>query len=216
MHIIQLLIDFIVHIDTNLGQLINTYHTYTYFIIGMIIFGETGLVVTPFLPGDSLIFASGAFSGLGSLNIYVLTITLILCAIAGNSSNYFIGKFIGKNLINKNSKFIKKEYIENANKFYEKYGGKAVIISRFIPICRTFIPFIAGVGCMNFKKFTIYNIIGATLWVLLFSLAGYFFGNLESVRHNFTLVIFAIIIISIIPAIIAFLKTKFAKISSNL
>ena len=211
MHIIQFLIDFIIHIDIHLGQIINNYGTNTYSILGAIIFGETGLVVTPFLPGDSLLFAAGAFSGLWHLNIYILTMSLILCAILGNSSNYLIGKFIGKKIINKDSRFIKKQYIEKTGRFYEKYGGKAVIIGRFIPIIRTFVPFVAGIGYMNFKKFTVYNVIGATLWVSLFTCSGYYFGNLDSVRHNFTLVIFAIIIISILPALITFIKEKKKK-----
>ncbi len=167
-----------------------------------VIFMETGFVVTPFLPGDSLIFAAGAFAGLGYLNVGILFVVLALAAIAGDTANYWIGHYIGPRAFSGNIRFLKKEYIDRTHAFFEKHGGKTIIIARFIPIIRTFAPFVAGVGAMTYPKFIAYNVIGGLAWVALFTFGGYFFGNLPVVQENFTFVILAIIFISVLPAII--------------
>lgn len=201
MEIIKTLIDFILHIDTHLGELISQYGTLTYAILFVIIFIETGLVVMPFLPGDSLLFAGGAFAALGALNIFLLLVVLATAAIIGDTANYWIGHFFGEKLIANPKIPIKKEHIEETEKFFEKHGGKTIILARFVPIVRTFAPFVAGVGKMHYGNFISYNIIGGISWVILFTMAGYFFGNIPAVKHNFTLVIFAIIILSVAPMI---------------
>jgi len=169
---------------------------------------ETGFVITPFLPGDSLIFAAGAFAGLGYLHIGVLFAVLAAAAIAGDTANYWIGHFIGPKAFSGSVRFLKKEYLDRTHAFYEKHGGKTIIIARFIPIIRTFAPFVAGVGAMTYPKFIAYNVIGGMAWVALFSFGGYFFGNLPVVQQNFTFVILAIIFISILPAIIEFIRGR--------
>jgi membrane-associated protein len=208
MNIILYLIDLFLHLDTYLGQVIQDYGTWTYLLLFIVIFIETGFVVTPFLPGDSLLFASGAFAGLGYLNIAILFGLLGAAAIAGDTANYWIGHFIGPRAFSGNVRFLKKEYLDRTHAFYEKYGGKTIIIARFIPIIRTFAPFVAGVGAMTYGKFIAYNIIGGLAWVALFTFGGYFFGNLPVVQKNFTFVILAIIFISILPAIIEFVKGR--------
>lgn len=205
---IKYLIDFILHIDVHLGQLIQTYGTITYGILFVIIFIETGLVVMPFLPGDSLLFAAGAFAALGSLNIFSLLILLITAAFLGDTVNYWIGHFFGEQLIANPKVPIKKEHIEKTQKFFDKHGGKTIILARFVPIVRTFAPFVAGIGKMSYKHFISYNIIGGVLWVSLFTLVGFFFGNIPSVKHNFTLVIMGIILISVMPMVIEFIRHK--------
>lgn len=197
------------HLDKYLNIVIQNYGMATYLLLFMIVFCETGLVVIPFLPGDSLLFAAGAFASLGSLNIVLLFIILGLAAVGGDTVNYFIGKTIGSKLYQKNHlRFIKKEYLEKTQKFYERHGGKTIIIARFIPIIRTFAPFVAGIGEMSYLRFISYNIVGGLSWVGLFTFMGYFFGNLPSVKRNFGFVIFAIIFISILPGIIGFLNSK--------
>ena len=209
MELITSLIDFILHIDRHLVEIIKDYGTWTYLVLFMIIFSETGFVVTPFLPGDSLLFVIGALGATGALNFKLVLILLIIAAVAGNTLNYFIGKMIGhKILVMKNSRIIKKEYLYKTQAFYKKHGGKAIILSRFLPIIRTFAPFVAGLGRMRFIEFFIYNCVGGVLWVLLFLFAGYFFGNIPTVKHNFTLVIFAIIFISILPTVIPYIQSK--------
>ncbi len=207
--IIQTLIDFFLHLDKNLMAIAQAYGTLIYLFLFLIIFCETGLVITPFLPGDSLLFAAGALSANEILNIFVLFALLSLAAILGDSVNYWIGSFIGPKIFNEKSRFFKKEHLMKTQGFYEKHGGKTIIIARFIPIIRTFAPFVAGIGKMKYKKFLLYNIIGGILWVFLFIFTGYFFGALPFVKRNFSLIIIAIIIISILPAIIEFIRNKY-------
>lgn len=208
MEIIKTLIDFILHIDDHLVELVSTYGTETYLFLFLIIFVETGVVIMPFLPGDSLIFAGAALAANGSLNIFILFFVIFFAAVIGDTVNYHIGKAFGNKLINWNNRFIKKEYIERTSHFFEKHGGKSIIIARFVPIVRTFAPFVAGIGKMHYLKFLSYNVVGAGLWVLLFCVAGFFFGNIPFVKDNFSIVIIAIILISLLPAIIGAIKAK--------
>jgi membrane-associated protein len=208
MNLLLLIIDFIIHMDKYLGQIIHDYGMWTYLILFFVIFMETGFVITPFLPGDSLIFAAGTFAGMGYLNIGILFVVLSTAAILGDTVNYWIGHMIGPRAFSGNIRFLKKEYLDRTHAFYEKHGGKTIIIARFIPIIRTFAPFVAGVGAMSYGKFISYNVIGGLAWVALFTLGGYFFGNLPFVQDNFSLVILAIIIISVMPAIIEFIRER--------
>lgn len=203
-------IDVFLHLDKYLGTVINNYGVETYIILFIIIFLETGLVVTPFLPGDSLIFAAAAFAAMGMLNIYVLVAVLMVAAILGDTSNYEIGRLLGNKMI-KSGKFIKKEHLDKTHKFYEKYGGKTIIFARFVPIVRTLAPFVAGIGEMNYKKFISFNAVGGILWVVLVSVCGYFFGNISVVKNNFSLVVIAIVFISIMPAVIEVLRSRTQK-----
>jgi membrane-associated protein len=188
------------------------YGTYTYLILFLIIFVETGLVIMPFLPGDSLLFAAGALSALGTaLNPFLLVALLFVAAFLGDTLNYFIGKAFGPLVFEKNYRLLKKEYLLKTQAFYEKHGGKTIIIARFIPIIRTFAPFVAGVGTMRYNKFMLYNLVGGAVWVTSFITLGYLFGNHPTVKKNFTLVIFAIIFLSILPPIIEFCREKFFK-----
>ncbi|MFZ3371717.1 MAG: DedA family protein [Desulfitobacteriaceae bacterium] len=213
MEIITQCLDFVVHIDKHLAVIIQSYGAWSYLILFLIIFCETGLVVTPFLPGDSLLFVIGALGATGALDFKLAVVILLIAAIGGNTLNYFIGKMIGHRIL-ENSKLplinriIKKEYIEKANAFYEKHGGKAILLSRFLPILRTFAPFVAGIGKMNLAKFTMYNSIGALAWVLTFMMGGYFFGNIPAVKNNFTYVILGIILVSLLPAVITWLNAR--------
>ena len=177
-------------------------------ILFAIIFAETGFVVTPFLPGDSLLFAAGAFAARGSLDPYTLSVLLIIAAIMGDTVNYWIGHALAPGLANGRIRFIKQRHLEKTQAFYDKHGGKTIIIARFVPIVRTFAPFVAGVGAMHYPRFLAYNVIGGFVWVLLFVWAGFFFGNIPAVEHNFTLVIFAIIFISLLPPIIEFIRSR--------
>lgn len=211
MELIKNLIEFILHIDVHLGQIILTYGTLTYFIAFMIVFVETGLVITPFLPGDSLLFALGAFSALGSLNILVCFILLLIAAILGDTVNYWIGHFFGEKLIANPKVPIKKEHIEKTKAFFDKHGGKTIILARFVPIVRTFAPFVAGVGKMNYRHFISYNIVGGFAWVAIFTLGGFFFGNIPAVKHNFSVVIVGIIVISLVPMLIEIVRSKIHK-----
>lgn len=207
----KFLIDFILHLDVHLGQIIVAYGSLTYALLFLIIFVETGLVVTPFLPGDSLLFAVGAFAALGSLNIFMLLVLLMAAAILGDTANYWIGHFFGEKLVANPKVPIKKEHIERTQKFFDKHGGKTIILARFVPIVRTFAPFVAGIGKMHYGKFISFNIIGGIGWVLLVTLAGFFFGNIPVVKNNFSTVIIAIVLISIAPMIIQGLISKFQK-----
>lgn len=203
------IIDFFLHVDKHLVEIVSNYGTWTYAILFLVIFCETGLVVTPFLPGDSLLFAAGAIASTGSLNVHFLFLLLLIAAIAGDTVNYHIGYFLGPKFLEKNkSRFIKREYLERTHQYFEKYGGKTIIIARFVPIIRTFAPFMAGIGSMTYRHFICYNVIGAILWVSLFTYAGYFFGEIPVVKRNFTLVILAIIVISVLPAVIEVIKAK--------
>lgn len=203
--------DFILHIDSNLAEIISRYGAATYGILFFIVFAETGFVFTPFLPGDSLLFAGGAFAALGDLNIFLLLGLLIVAAILGDTVNYWIGHFFGEKLIANPRVPINKEHIEKTEIFFKKHGGKTIILARFVPIVRTFAPFVAGVGKMHYGTFISYNVIGGITWVLLFTLAGYFFGNIPAVKHNFEIVILAIIALSLVPMIYEFVKHKMAK-----
>ncbi len=212
MNILQLLrtlIDYILHLDRYLGQLIQNYHTWTYLFMFFIIFMETGFVITPFLPGDSLLFAAGTLAGLGQyLNIWILFVLFSAAAIVGDTANYWIGHYIGPRAFSGNIRFLKKEYLDRTHAFYEKHGGKTIIIARFIPIIRTFAPFVAGIGAMTYPRFIAYNVIGGIAWVALFVFGGYFFGKLTIIQQNFSLVLLAIIIISMLPAIIEFIHSR--------
>lgn len=215
MEIITNFINIFLHLDKSLGGVIAQYGTVTYLLLFLILFCETGLVVTPILPGDSLIFAAASFGALGQLNIFILIPLVLVAAILGDATNYMIGTKIGKKLIESNNRFIKKEYLEKTHKFYEKYGGKTIIIARFVPIVRTFAPFVAGVGEMHYRTFFKYNAVGATLWAAVVLGAGYFLGSVQFVKDHFTIVVFAIILISVLPAIIGVLKEKSKKKLTN-
>ena len=209
MEFIKDVIDLFLHLDTHLQTVIQNYGTWTYVILFLIIFCETGLVVTPILPGDSLLFAAGAFAATGSLDLAWLLILLTVAAVLGDAVNYAIGHFMGPTVFSQpDSRFLKREYLDRTHQFYEKYGGKTIIIARFVPIVRTFAPFVAGVGSMTYAKFASYNITGGLLWVGVCVLAGYAFGNIPVVQENFTLVILGIIFVSILPGIIEFLRQR--------
>ena len=211
MNALKFLIDFILHLDVHLGQIISAYGSLTYTLLFLIIFVETGLVVTPFLPGDSLLFAVGAFAALGSLNIFMILILLMVAAILGDTVNYWVGHFFGEKLVANPKVPIKKEHIERTQKFFDKHGGKTIILARFVPIVRTFAPFVAGIGKMHYGKFISFNIIGGIGWVLLVTLSGFFFGNIPVVKDNFSTVIIAIVLISIAPMIVQGLISKIQK-----
>jgi membrane-associated protein len=196
---IRFLFDLFLHLDEHLSNIINQYGVWTYAILFLIIFMETGFVVTPFLPGDSLLFAAGTFAALGSLNVWLLIVLLIIAAIAGDTVNYWIGHYLGDRAYN--IKWIKKEYLDRTHTFFTKHGGKTIFLARFVPIVRTFAPFVAGMGRMSYGYFFSYNVFGGIVWVLLFTLLGYFFGNIPFVKANFELVIIAIILISVLPAV---------------
>jgi len=203
MEFLSRLLDFVLHLDKHLSGLIQSYGLWTYLILFLIIFLETGLVVTPFLPGDSLLFAAGTFASAKALNVYWLFVLLSGAAILGDTANYWIGHFIGPRVFHQEkSRFFKREYLDRTHRFYEKYGAETIIIARFVPIIRTFAPFVAGIGRMSYWKFISYNVIGGIGWVALFVFGGYFFGNIPFVRRHFGLVIIAIIVISVIPAIV--------------
>ncbi len=209
MHFLGQIVDFVLHLDTHLSGLIQQYGLWTYVILFAVIFCETGLVVTPFLPGDSLIFAAGAFAARGDLNVLILFLLLAAAAILGVTAIYWIGKIIGPKVFQKeNSRIFKKAYLERTHNFYEKYGAETIIIARFVPIVRTFAPFVAGIGRMSYGKFLSYNILGGIGWVALFTFGGYFFGNIAFVRRHFSLVIIAIILISLIPAVVEILRHR--------
>ncbi len=202
------LIDIILHVDKYLSSILEDFGLWTYLILFIIIFCETGLVVTPFLPGDSLLFATGAMTALGHLDPLLVSFSLIAAAVLGDTVNYWTGAWMGPRVFNEKIRFLKKEHLEKTHAFYEKYGGKTIIFARFIPIIRTFAPFVAGIGKMNYAHFILYNITGAIAWVLLFVYGGHYFGNLPLIKNNFSLVIMAIIVISFIPAFIEFLKHR--------
>jgi len=193
------LIDLFLHLDRHLTDLVGQYGAWTYGILFGIVFAETGFVVTPFLPGDSLLFAAGAIAALGPLDPLFLVVLLIAAAVLGNTVNYSVGRWVGPRAFSGEVKWLRKDYLDRAHAFVEKHGVVTIIITRFAPILRTFAPFVAGVGAMGYRKFTLYNVIGATLWVTLFVGAGYFFGNLPQVKHNFSLVILGIIVVSFLP-----------------
>jgi membrane-associated protein len=206
--LIKSLVDIILHIDVYLQQWVSDYRTWTYLILFLIIFCETGLVITPFLPGDSLLFAAGTIAAMQNqpISVQVIIPLLIFAAFIGDNTNYFIGKFIGDQVYERNYRLIKKEYLIKTHGFYEKHGGKTLIIARFMPIIRTFAPFVAGVGTMTYIRFLSFCVAGNVLWVTIFSMGGYFFGNIPLIKNNFTIAILAIIFISLLPMIIAILR----------
>lgn len=219
--LLRQLIDFILHIDVHLSEIILQYGAWAYFILFLIIFVETGLVIMPFLPGDSLLFAAGTFAvaqNAGSpapFNVFYLIGLLFLAAFLGDTLNYYIGDYFGPKVFRRDYRFLKREHLMKTQDFYRKHGAKTIIFARFIPIIRTFAPFIAGVGTMKYGKFLAYNIIGGFLWVALFVGAGYFFGNMPFVKKNFTLAIFAIIFISVLPPLYEFAKHKLGKANNG-
>jgi len=209
MDLLLTFIDLFIHLDQHLIWLIQHFGVWVYLIVFLVIFCETGLVVTPLLPGDSLLFGLGALAAIGDLNVACLFILLSVAAIAGDTVNYFIGKYVGPKVFHEDtSRFFKREYLEKTHRFYEKYGGKTIVIARFMPIIRTFAPFVAGIGSMTYAKFIIYNVLGGITWVAVFIFGGYYFGNLPMVKNNFTLVIMAIIIISVMPGVIEYLRHR--------
>lgn len=209
MEFIQLAIDWVLHLDTHLVELVQWAGPWTYVILALIIFCETGLVVTPFLPGDSLLFAVGALAAAtGSLNITVLFLLLVICAIVGDAVNYWFGTIFGERAAQGRLPLVKKAHIDTTHRFFERHGGKTIFLARFVPIIRTFAPFVAGAGAMTYRRFASYNVIGGVVWVGSMLFAGYFFGNLPFVRDNFSVVILAIIFLSIVPGVIAVLQER--------
>ena len=206
------LIDFILHIDQHLIELTQTYGLWIYAILFLIVFCETGLVVTPFLPGDSLLFAAGAVAALGGMNVHMAAALLLAAAVIGDAANFAVGKYFGEKLFAKpDSRVFKREYLDKTHAFYEKYGGKTIILARFVPIVRTFAPFVAGMGDMHYGRFIRYNIIGALMWVGLLTYAGYFFGELPVVKNNFGLVVIGIIVVSVLPMAVEIAKAKWGE-----
>ena len=202
-------LDFFLHLDDHLAGLVDRYHTGIYYILFAIVFCETGLVITPFLPGDSLLFAAGALAGSGRLDVWLVALIFMAAAFAGDNTNYFIGKFLGPRILrNENSKILNRKYLDKTHAFFERYGGKAIIIARFVPIVRTFTPFVAGIGAMTYPRFLAYSVAGAALWVGSCVSLGYLFGGLPIVKKNFTLIVLAIIFVSILPAIIEFIRHR--------
>ena len=208
MDFVRSVMDLFLHLDEHLNQIVTTYGVWTHLILFAIVFAETGLVVTPFLPGDSLLFAAGTFAALGSFSLVPLMLLLIAAAILGDTVNYWVGARIGQRAFSGKVRFLKQEHLLRTQKFYERHGGKTIVLARFVPIVRTFAPFVAGVGGMNYPRFLAYNVGGAVLWVTLFTLAGYFFGNIPAVRSNFTLVILAIVGLSVIPIVVELLRGR--------
>lgn len=212
MEIITGMINFILHIDTNLGLIIESYGTLSYLILFGIIFAETGLVFVPFLPGDSLLFAAGAFAAIGSFNIFWLLAILFVAAVLGDTANYWIGHFFGQKIIdNPKIPFINQKHIDETQEFYKKHGGKTIFLARFVPIVRTFAPFVAGIGKMHYGDFIKYNLTGGFVWVFGFTFLGFFFGNIPIVKENFSIVVLAIVALSVAPMVYEVIKSKFKK-----
>ncbi|HVP23910.1 MAG TPA: VTT domain-containing protein [Conexivisphaerales archaeon] len=202
-------LSYLFHLITNLydlNGLILAYGPWVYLVLFLFIFGETGFVLFPFLPGDSILFIAGTFAAAGSLDVSLLVVVLAIAAVAGDSVNYSIGRYIGPRAFHENVRFLKKEYLDRAHVFFERHGGKAIVLARFAPIIRTFVPFVAGIGSMRYRRFLMYNVVGGIGWVALFVLTGYFFGNIAFVKENFTLVIYAIVAISLLPAVLGFIQ----------
>lgn len=205
---VHFLVDFILHLDAHLAEIISRYGVGTYLILFLIVFCETGLVVTPFLPGDSLLFAAGTFAGLGSLDPWVLFFLLMAAALGGDNVNYWVGRYIGPRAFSGAIPWLRKDYLDRTEAFYERHGGKTIIMARFVPIIRTFAPFVAGVGKMRYPRFLAFSVAGAALWVGLFVLGGYLFGNIPVVRKNFTAVIFGIILVSTLPMVVEGIRAR--------
>jgi len=209
--IVEFLIDFVLHIDQYLNEIISQYGAWTYGLLFLIVFLETGLVVTPFLPGDSLLFAAGTFAALGSLNVWLLWVLLFVAAVIGDTVNYWIGNRVGPRAFEGNVRFLKQEYLERTQRFYEKHGGKTIVLARFVPIVRTFAPFVAGVGTMDYGRFLTFNVVGAFLWTAIFVFLGFFFGNIPFVQRNFELVIVGIILVSVLPMVVEYIRDRSRK-----
>jgi membrane-associated protein len=209
MDLLSSFLDLVLHLDQHLRELAESYGAWIYGVLFLIVFLETGVVVTPFLPGDSLLFVAGTLAAAGELNIHLLVLLLIVAAIGGDSLNYSIGRYLGPRVFRfEDSRFFKRAYVERTHAFFERHGGKAIIIARFVPIIRTYAPFVAGIGSMPYRRFLMFNVAGAVLWVMLLAYAGFFFGNLPLVRNNLTTVILGIIVLSIMPAIIEFWRAR--------
>jgi len=207
MDILAYLIDVVLHLDRHLVELIRDYGAWVYLVLFLIIFAETGLVVTPFLPGDSLLFVAGTLAAAGGMDIGLLIVLLCIAAILGDSVNYAIGKHVGDRMV-KSGRFVRQEHVDRTHAFYEKYGGKTIVIARFVPIVRTFAPFVAGIGKMDYGRFLLFNVTGGILWVVSLTTAGYFFGNLPVVKDNLSLVVLGIVIASIMPAVIEYVRHR--------
>ncbi len=205
------IVDIFIHLDKYLGLIIDKFGIFSYVILFFVIFMETGFVVTPFLPGDSIVFAVGTFSAMGFLHLIPMYVIFLSAAILGDTANYWIGHRIGPKIFEKDSRFIKREYLEKTKAFYEKHGGKTIILARFVPIVRTFAPFVAGVGIMNYRKFLTYNVVGGFLWITIFLFLGYFFGNIPFIKKNFEYAVLFIILVSVIPMVIEYIKAKREK-----
>lgn len=208
MSVFSMLVSYVLHIDKHLFELVDAYGIFIYLVLFIIVFCETGLVITPFLPGDSLLFASGTLAGAGRMDLFLVMGVLLLAAILGDAVNYHIGRFIGPPVFEKNYRLLNKKHLQQAQGFYERHGGKAIIMARFVPIVRTFAPFVAGVASMNPARFFSFNIIGALLWVCILVPAGYLLANNDFVRNNFSLMIYAIILISVMPVVVEFFRAR--------
>jgi membrane-associated protein len=207
--LIASLLDILLHLDRHLGEIIRDFGVWTYLILFVIVFCETGLVVTPILPGDSLLFAVGAFAALGALDLAASLILLSVAAVAGDSTNYAIGYRVGPTVFSRaRSRWLNREYLDRTHRFYERHGAKTIVIARFVPIVRTFAPFVAGIGRMTYSRFLTYNVAGGIAWIVIFVLGGYLFGNIPVVKRNFTVVILVIIVISVLPAVIEILRQR--------
>ena len=204
-------IDLFLHLDTYLATVTHNYGSWSYLLLFVVVFCETGLVVTPFLPGDSLLFAAGALSAKGAFNVGMLFVILSIAAVLGDTANYWIGHRVGPRAFRGNVRFLKKEYLDRTRRFYERHGGKTIILARFIPIIRTFAPFVAGIGAMNYGRFIVYNIVGGIAWVALFLSGGYYFGGLPIVKERFSLVILAIILISVLPIVVEYVRARWCR-----
>jgi membrane-associated protein len=216
MNVISFLIDFVLHMDDYLGQIVSSTGYWTYAILFVVIFIETGLVVTPFLPGDSLLFAAGALiAAEGVLDIKVMYFLMVLAAVGGDTANYWIGHALGQKVYDGSIRWIKKEYLDRTHNFYEKHGNLTIFLARFVPIIRTFAPFVAGVGRMTYKHFFSYNVIGGIIWPAIFLFGGYFFGNIPFIQNHFSLVVIAIVVISFIPAVTEFIKARKESAQKN-
>jgi len=213
LEIIRVIVDFILHIDHHLVEIISSYNTWTYLILFIIIFSETGFVVTPFLPGDSLLFAAGALIAKGNtgLDIYLMGVILCIAAVSGNTVNYYLGNYLGPKVFKPQNRILKLDYLLKTEEFFHKHGGKAIIFSRFLPIIRTIAPFVAGIGKMPLGRYSVYNLVGGVSWVCSFLLLGYLFGNIQVIKENFTLVVIGIIILSVAPTFYAMIKSKFGR-----
>ena len=205
-------IDIVVHLDDHLLWVVQQYGAWIYALLFLIVFCETGLVVTPFLPGDSLLFVAGTIAGAGGMNVHLLAVLLVIAAVLGDSLNYALGRYLGPRVFRHEGSWVfRKEYLDRTNRFFAKHGGKTIIIARFVPIVRTYAPFVAGIGHMEYRRFLSFNVIGALVWVVLLTYAGYFFGNLPIVKDNLSFVIIGIVILSILPGVIEYLRNRRAR-----